>query len=174
MSKIVKTSPLRRRRAAITAGAALALAALPRAGLAADTQPAWQGIATTTAATTPQCAGVGGGVLGDAGVSVFRPKIKSTDTNTFLSFVFLRAAFTIENTSEATVHQMHGAGNDEVFGVNGRAKFFEGIGTYSLTIAPAAIIASTPSITIVGKINNWFGVAGCNVTFRGVYGPHID
>lgn len=173
MSKIVKTSPLRRSRTA-AAGAALALAAFARAGLAADTQPAWQGIVTTTAATTAQCAGTGGGLPGDAEVSVFRPKIKTTDTNTFLSFVFLRAAFSLENTSEMTAHQMHGAGTADVFGVNGRGKFFEGIGTYSLTIAPAAIVATTPSITIVGKINNWFGVAGCSVTFRGVYGPRID
>lgn len=156
--------------AAVAAGGA-ALASLPGAALALDTQLSWQGIAETTASTTAQCAGVGGTVPGDISVSVFRPKIKSTDTNTFLSFVFTRGAFTLENITEAKERQMHGSGSDDIFGVNGRAKFFEGTGTYSLTITPAVVVASTPIVTISGKINNFFDVAGCNVTFKGVYGP---
>ena len=165
------------RPAAMAAGGiALALASAPGAALALDTQAVWQGIATVTSSTTAQCAGVGGTVPGDAQVSVFRPKIASTDPNTFLSFVFFRSAFTLENTSEAMVHQMRGSGKDDVFGVNGRAKFFEGVGSYSLTITaspPGPVTAATTAVTISGKINNFFDVVGCNVSFEGVYGKRI-
>ncbi len=176
MPKTIAAKLLRRLRWATMAagGAALASASLPGAALALDTQLAWQGIATTTASTTAQCAGVGGTVPGDVSVSVFRPKIKTTDPNTFLSFVFVRGAFTLENITEAKARQMHGSGSDDIFGVNGRAKFFEGTGTYSLTVTPAVIVASTPVVTISGKINNFFDVAGCDVTFKGVYAPRID
>lgn len=163
-------------RRSIAAGGIMLLGSvfLPATALALDTQAAWQGIATVTAETAAQCAGVGGTTVGDAMVSVFRPKIASTDTATFLSFVFLRAAFTVENTNESTIHQMHGAGNDDIFGVNGRAKFFEGTGTYSLTISPAAVVVTTPVITVTGKINNFFDVVGCDVTFTGVYAKRVD
>jgi hypothetical protein len=147
---------------------------LPATASALDTQAAWQGIATVTASTAAQCAGVGGTTVGDAMVSVFRPKIASTDTNTYLSFSFLRATFTVENTSESTIHQMHGAGNDDILGVDGRAKFIDGTGTYSLTINPAMVVATTAVITITGKINNYFDVTGCDVTFTGVYAKRVN
>jgi len=175
MPKNIDAKTLRGRRlAAIAAGGiSLALASLPGAALAADTQLAWQGIITITASTTACSSNLAAG-LGDPVVSVFRPKIKSTDSNSFLSFHFFRSAFTLENTSESTVHQMHGSGNYDGFAVDGRALFFDYTGTYSLTITPAAIVASTPVVTITGKINNYFDTAGCNVTFEGVYGPYID
>ncbi|MGH7047229.1 MAG: hypothetical protein ACREE2_12680 [Stellaceae bacterium] len=148
--------------------------ALPGTAIATeDTHVAWQGIATTTASTSAQCAGVLESVLGDAYVSVFRPKTSSTDTNTYLSFALLRAAFTLENLSESTAHQMHGSGSDEIFGVDGRAKFFEGTGTYFLSISPAAITASTPVVTITGKISNFLNTPGCDVTFTGVYAKRV-
>ncbi|HEY3911739.1 MAG TPA: hypothetical protein VGM07_17910 [Stellaceae bacterium] len=115
-----------------------------------------------------------GSAVGDTEVSIFRPKILSTDTKTFLSFVFLRAAYTWENTSESTVHQMHGSGNYESFGVNSRAKFFDDTGPYSFAVTPATITASTPVITITGTIKDYIDVPGCTVTFKGVYAPRID
>ncbi len=165
MLKTIEGKPSRVCRPAVMAvgGASLALVSLvslPGTALALDTQAAWQGIATVTASTAAQCAGVGGTAVGDANVSIFRPKIASTDTNTYLSFAFLRAAFTVENASEPTVRQMHGTGNGDIYGVNGRARFIDGLGTYSLTISPAAVVASTPVVTITGKINNFFDVAG--------------
>jgi hypothetical protein len=163
-------------RVAVTAagGAALVLASLPGSAFALDSQRVWQGIATTTASTTAQCQGVYGSAVDDTEVSIFRPKILSTDTNTSLSFVFLRAAFSWENASESTVKQMHGTGNYDGFAVNSRAKFFDYTGQYSFTVSPATIIASTPSITITGTIKNYIDVPGCNVTFKGVYAPRID
>ena len=176
MLKITKARAARCSRAA-TVGAGgifLAVASVPGTAVALDTQAAWQGIATVTASTTAQCAGVGGTTVTDAMVSVYRPKIASTDTPTYLSFSFLRATFTVENTSETTVHQMHGAGNDDILGVDGRAKFIDGTGTYSLTISPAAVVATTPVVTITGKVNNFFDVVGCDVTFTGVYAKRVD
>ena len=177
MSPIIAAKPLPRHRPSIAAAGIMLLgsAFLPATAFALDTQAAWQGIATVTASTAAQCAGVGGTTVGDAMVSVFRPKIASTDTTTYLSFAFLRAAFTVENTSKSTIHQMHGAGNDDILGVDGRAKFIDGTGTYSLSISPAAAaVATTPVITITGKINNFFDATGCNVTFTGVYAKRVD
>ncbi len=178
-----KTSRGRRLAVTTAGGISLALVSLPPAALALDSQLVWQGIITVTAATTacasiegaaPGGAAVAGAAPGDVEVSIFRPKIASTDTATFLSWVYLRSAFTLENTSEATVHQMHGAGNFEGFAANSRAKFFDYTGTYSLTVTPATVVASTPVVTITGKITNWFDVPGCNVSFTGVYGPRVD
>ena len=87
-------------------GISLAVVFLPGSALAAP----WEGYATVTA-STPQCSGVTGTNPGDTYVSIFRPKVAVTDSPTFLSFVFLRASVTQENTSESTVHQMNGSGN---------------------------------------------------------------
>jgi hypothetical protein len=90
----------RSRLTTMAAGISLALATLPGAALAAPS--AWEGFATITAAT-PQCsggtgtgAGLDGTATGAIHVSIFRPKIAGTDPRTFLSFVFLRAALTLE------------------------------------------------------------------------------
>jgi hypothetical protein len=175
MLRSVTTKALPLSRSSVAAGGiSLFLALLPTGASALDTQAAWQGIATVTASTTAQCAGVGGTTVDDAMVSVYRPKIASTDTPTYLSFAFLRAALTVENTSEATVHQMHGSGNDDILGVDSRARFIDGTGTYSLAISPASVVATTPVVTITGKINNFFNVAGCDVTFTGVYAKRVD
>jgi hypothetical protein len=134
---------------------------------------AWEGYATVTASTA-QCSGLAGTTLGDTQVSIFRPKIASTDLPTFLSFVFLRAAITQENTSESIVHQMNGSGNYTGFAIGSRARFAQYTGTYNLTITPATITAATPSVTIDGRITNFFNTTGCNVTFEGAYVQRID
>jgi hypothetical protein len=134
---------------------------------------AWEGYATVIA-STPQCSGVGGTAPGDTHVSIFRPKIASTDSPTFLSFVFLRAAVTQENTSESTVPQMNGSGNYTGFAIGSRAGFGQYTGTYNLTVTPAIVTASTPSVTIDGTITNFWNSTGCNVTFEGVYVERID
>jgi hypothetical protein len=158
--------------AAMTAAViSLALVSLPGAARAAAS--VWDGFATVTAATT-QCSGVSGAAPGDTRVSVFRPKIGSTEGPTFLSFVFLRGAVTQENTSEATVHQMNGSGNYSAFEIGSHAGFSQYTGTYSLTVTPATITAATPSVTIDGAIKNYLNVAGCNVTFVGSYAERLD
>jgi hypothetical protein len=157
----------------VGAGACLALASVPRAALAADTQLVWEGYATVTASTI-QCSGHGGTGTGDTHVSIFRPKILSTDTPTFLSFILLRFAETMENTNESTVPQMHGLGNYAASAVDSRAKFDKWAGTYSLTVSPPAITASTPVVLINGNIDSFENVPGCTVTFKGVYVQRID
>jgi hypothetical protein len=184
-----ETQTVRRSRlTAMAGGISLALATLPGAAVAAPS--AWEGFATITAAT-PQCSGINGtgtgaGVDGTATgaihVSIFRPKIAITDSPTFLSFVFLRAALTLENASEATVPQMNGSGNYTGFGIGSRAGFGQYAGTYNLTVVPATITAATPAtisavtdaVAITGTITNFFNTTGCNVTFEGVYVQRID
>jgi len=168
MTKSTQTKALRQTRlAAAAAGTvSLALVSLPGAALAAAS--VWDGF-VTVAAATPQCSGVGGTVPGDTHVSVFRPKITSTEGPSFLSFVFLRAAVTHQNTSEATVPLMNGSGNYTAFLVGNHAAFSQYTGTYNLTVTPAIITAATPSVTIDGTINNYLNVSGCSVTFVGSY-----
>ena len=159
-----------------TAGLIVA-AAVSSAGsalAAGDTQAAWEGYATNTASTAA-CAGIGGTSPSDTHVSIFRPHINVSDTPTFLSMMHLRAAITLQNTSEATVHQMHGSGNYTGYGVNSRGKGFTYTGgTYSLTVTPATITSSTTLVNITGTINNIWNTPGCNVTFKGVYVKRID
>jgi hypothetical protein len=177
MPKNIEAKTTRRPQLAAMAagGVSLAVAYLPGA-LAAPN--AWEGYATVMASTT-QCSGVGGTAPGDTHVSIFRPKIAASDSPTFLSFVFLRAAVTQENTSESTVHQMNGSGNYTGFLIGSRAGFAEYTGTYSLTIIPqpsipATVTVATTSVTINGRITNFFNTAGCNITFTAAYVKQID
>jgi hypothetical protein len=163
----------RRRSAALTAAcAALALLSLPRIVAAADTQLAWDGFLKVTASTS-QCAaaGIGGVAIGAEHISVFRPKILSTDTPTFISIIDQLAAVSFENTSETTIHQMHGSGNYSATAINGKAKAFTFTGTYKFTISPASVTAATTEVGITGTINNYFNAAGCSVSFDAFYAP---
>jgi hypothetical protein len=173
MSKTIEAKTLRGPRLAALAAAviSLSLASLPGAALAAA--GVWDGFATVFAAT-PQCSGVSGAAVGDTHVSVFHPLIGSTATPTHLSFVFLRGAVTQENTSETTVHQMNGSGNYSGFMVGSQAGFSQYTGTYKITLFPATITASTPSVTIDGTINNFLNTPGCHVTFVGTYAERLD
>jgi hypothetical protein len=153
--------------------AAASLAWVLLAGSALAAPLTWEGFATVTASTT-QCSGVGGTTPGDTHVSIFRPKIASTDLPTFLSFVFLRSALTQENTSESTVQQMNGSGNYTGFSIGSRAAFGQYTGTYNMTVTPAPVTALTPSVMIDGTMTNYFNTAGCNVTFEGTYAQRID
>jgi hypothetical protein len=141
--------------------------------LATDTQAVWQGYASVSA-STQQCAGIAGTKVGDNLLSRFRPHIADGDTDTFLSQSFLGTAIAIDNTSEATVHQMNGSGSYMAYVVNSRAKGFTYIGTYSLTVAPPTIVAETPIVHITGTIKNLWNTSGCDVTFTGDYKLRTD
>lgn len=157
------------------AGALVCAVAIATAGSAAakDNQTVWEGYATTTNATAG-CAGVPATGKGSTRVSIFRPHIKATDTDTFLSMMLLRAGITFDNISEASVPQMHGAGNYTAHLINGRAKYISYQGTYKLTVTPAAISATSPIVRINGKLNRWLNTPGCNVTFKAIYVKRID
>ncbi len=159
--------------AAVAGALACAMLAASGPALAKDSQLAWEGYATTTSSTAA-CAGIGGTGKNDTHVSIFRPHIGAKDTDTFLSMMHLRAAITFDNTSESTVHQMHGSGNYTAYGINSRAKGFSYKGTYSLTVSPASVTAATAIVNITGTLKNYFNTAGCNVTFKGVYVKRID
>jgi hypothetical protein len=141
---------------------------------ASDTQAAWMGFIQNTAAT-PACAGVGGSAVGDLHVSVYRPHILATDTPTFLSVVFLRAAFTLQNGSETSNPQMRGSGADTTWIIDGRgaAGAFKGLAYSNIIVTPTppalSVSESTTNITITGTIDSYFNVFGCNVTFKAEY-----
>jgi hypothetical protein len=163
-----------RRITSLAAGlmAAIAISGGP-AFAAGDTQAAWEGYATNTASTAA-CATVGGTGKADTHVSIFRPHINVADTPTFLSMMHLRAAITFQNSNEATIHQMKGAGNYSAFGVNSRGKGFTYTGTYNLSVSPNPVISTTQVINVTGSLTNYFNTAGCTVTFKAVYVKRID
>jgi hypothetical protein len=148
----------------------------PGAGLAADTQAAWEGFVTITASTSA-CAGLGGTGVSDTHVSIYRPHILSTDTVSWLSIVHLRASLALGNLSESTIPQMQGTGSYAGHGLDSRALTYQYSGTnasYSFTITPAVIAETTPVVNIVGTINDFNNTFGCNLTFKGVYVKRID
>jgi hypothetical protein len=172
MLKTIEMNTVRGPRlAAMAGGLSLALATLPGAALAAPSS--WEGFATILT-STPQCSGIGGTNPGDTHISIYRPKIASTDLPTYLSFILTLAAFTHQNTSESTVHQMNGSGNYAGFGIGSRAAFAEYTGAFDLTVTPATVTAATPSVTIAGTITNFFNTTGCTVNFEGVYVERIN
>jgi hypothetical protein len=137
---------------------------------AADTQAAWAGLAEITA-STPACAGVLGTSVGSAHPSTYRPKINSTDTASYVSLMGVEGGLTLENASELTVHQMQGSGNYSATAIDRRALPFVYKGTYTFTITPAAVAASTKVVEITGTINTYFDSVGCNVSFTAAYTP---
>jgi len=141
---------------------------------AADTQAAWEGFMTVTN-NTPQCSGVGGTSVGSTNVSIYRPKIKGSDTNTFLTIMFTRAAIAFQNTSESTIHQMNGSGNYTGAAINSRGKAFSYAGTYSnFVVTPSTVAATTTNVTITGTIGKIWNTTGCDVTFKATYTKRID
>ena len=174
MPKTAEGKKLPVRVVAVTAGGIwLGLALVSPSGSALAAPEAWEGYATVMS-STPQCAGVEGTTQGSTHVSIFRPKIANTNSPSFLSFVFLRAALTHRNASKSTVHQMNGSGNYTGFSIGPRAGFAQYTGTYKLTLTPATIIPTTASVTILDMITNFFNTTGCNVSFEGTYVQRID
>jgi len=144
------------------------------AAVAADTQAAWEGFMQNIA-NTPACAGIGGTAVGDVHVSVYRPHILPADTPTYLSVVFLRATFSLENGSEITNPQMRGSGTDTTWIIDGRgaAGAFKDLAYVNITVTPTppapSVSESTTSITITGTIDSYFNVLNCNVSFKAEY-----
>lgn len=156
-------------RAAFLAAAAFGYAS--SAAPAADTQAAWEGVMENTAASSV-CAtmGVGGTGVGDNHVSVYRPHILSTDTPTYLAIVFTRTEFTLQNNSETTSPQMNGSGADLATIIDPRGKPGTYAGTFSgIVVSPKPVLETTNVVTITGTIDNYFNVAGCNVTFKAAF-----
>jgi hypothetical protein len=138
---------------------------------AGDSQEAWIGVAQVTLSTAA-CAGVGGTAVGSSHISVYRPKIKSTDSITYLSIIGFEAALTLGNESETTAPQMHGSGTYKGSAIDRRALPFSYTAGYNFMITPAPLVtATTAVVTITGTVDNYFNNAGCNVTFTATYGP---
>jgi hypothetical protein len=138
------------------------------ADAAGDSQAAWEGIMeNTTASSVCATMAVGGTGVGDNHVSVYRPHILSTDTPTYLAIVFTRTEFTLQNNSEITNPQMNGSGADLATIIDARGKPGTYAGTFSgIVVSPKPVLETTNVISMTGTIDNYFNVAGCNVTFK--------
>jgi hypothetical protein len=151
-----------------------ALLGLSTAGHAAhDIQVVWEGFVTITDAS-PQCAAVAGTGAGSTHVSIYRPKIQTKDTNTYLSILQLRSATTLQNTDESFYPQMEGPTTYDGQAITGRAKNVKYNGTSSLAITPFPVKANTATVTIAGTIDNYLSTKGCTITISGVYVQRND
>ena len=130
----------------------------------------WQGGAELLSQTSQCVAGVPGFNVGDLAVSVFRPRLASTQPKSALTMLFHRSALSFFNNTGPD--QMTGNGTYTGSWISARATGVPGgtSGTYSFTITPSGTItASTPGLGIVGTITNFAGVSGCTITFAGAY-----
>lgn len=139
-----------------------------------DTQNAWQGFFTVKSSTTA-CAGIGGTAVGDTQVSIYRPKIASTDTASSLSIIHTRAAIVLINANDTANPQMRGSGTYKGQQINSRAKYNSYTSTFTnFATSPTSILASTQYVTVTGTINQFFNNTDCNITFKAVYGKRVD
>jgi hypothetical protein len=105
-------------------------------------------------------------------VSIYRPHLKATDTNTFLSILETKAAATLETAHEASNPQMKGSGAYIGHQINSKAKSITYNGTFNnVVISPSPVSPSTTVVVVTGTINNYFNHAGCSVRFKAVYAP---
>lgn len=165
------TEYLRASATILTIAALLGTSTVGRA--AEDTQLVWEGFVTITDAS-PQCAAVGGAGAGSTHVSIYRPKIQTKDTNTYLSILHLRSATTLQNTDESFYPQMEGPTTYSGQAITGRAKSSKYNGTSSLGITPFPVKADTATVTITGTIDNYFSTKGCTIQINGVYVQRND
>jgi len=153
--------------------------ALAVSGSILSTQPAnaaahnplivWQGgaeIITLNAACTKAAFSVG-----DLASSVFRPRLDPAEPTSAISLTFGRSAMAFFRQGGASNDQMQGTSNYSSPWYSGRVTSTPGgnTGTITLQITPASITENTDAITINGTVNNFFGLSGCTMTFRGAY-----
>ena len=128
-------------------------------GSAAQAAPVvWQGAVTVTYAN-PNCLGAHPAlVLGQAGLSVYRPRLQAGQQDSGITMIFARDAYAFFRTSGAD--QYHGNGQSRVVRINAYAQpayvqpgpnqlAFENL-FHQLTITPSVITAQTQTVKIVG------------------------
>ncbi len=136
-----------------------ALATLP-----ANALTTWQGDVFLKTATGP-CEAQG--ITADTFYrGIYRPaNIDDNGTSMELAFIGTRGAFHFEKTGAFANGSWTSAA------ISARAHLF----SYTATVtaaksAPASPTMTTQAITLSGKIANYFGAAGCTVTFIGTFG----
>ena len=150
-------------------GAALLLGAAA-AGPAAAAVQVFQGQVFVTAVNAP-CTAASAVAVGDHYLGLFRSVLNP-------SFPLIGGGFSLHGQRSAAVYQLPagialpgGAQSKTVpvTGVSSRVGIFAFTSTYTLNIAPAAIVATTPYVTITGTLTNFFDTAGCTVSIRGAF-----
>jgi hypothetical protein len=128
----------------------------------------WQGAATLTSLSSA-CATINH-KPGDSAFSVFRPRLDPAEPKSAISFTFTRSAHAFFRSGGGS-DQMNGAGSYTSPWYSGRVTSTPGgnTGTYNFHLTPATVLATTPVVTIVGTINNFHGIVGCTVGFKGAF-----
>jgi hypothetical protein len=156
----------------IGTAASLALLLMANDATAAVHNPliVWQGGATLTGITFGCRNGAKGLARGDMAVSVYRPQLDLREPKSSLTLIFRRAAHSFFKT---TGGQMNGVGRFSGAWISARATTKRGggavSGIYRFVVTPATAIATTPFVTIDGRITHFGHITGCDITFKGSY-----
>lgn len=105
----------------------------------------------------------------DTARSRYRPRLVSGDPRSaFTHYLGHDHSMLITNASPTA--QFSGSGNYSNRGIDNFAQFSPTqTGAYTFTQSPATITASTDFVTLSGHIDNYANIAGCSLTFRGIY-----
>lgn len=139
--------------------------------------PYWVGAAVVDSATAA-CAN--GGFVGTNDIinSDFRAKtgVTGEPNSPGIMFINPRSAMSLfRSGGSANANTMNGNGTFVGYLLRGNVSTIPNpsqqpfAGTFSFTVSPATITATTQTITVDGTINNWRNVAGCTVKFRAAY-----
>jgi hypothetical protein len=97
--------------------------------------------------------------------AVYRPVING-DTNPGALHLY-QPRHAIRMVDNCAGGQFQGSGAYSALTIGTRGQSLDYAGTYSnVVVKPAAITATTPSLTITGSIANFRDAAGCTITFR--------
>ena len=129
----------------------------------------WQGAAELTSLTAA-CSKLGL-MIGDVGVSVFRPRLDPAEPSSAITMTLERSGMAFFRTGGTSTDQMQGTSNYTSPWYSGRATSTPGgnTGAITLAITPSAITTATDQIMINGMITNFFGTAGCTAKFNASY-----
>lgn len=114
-------------------------------------------------------------VVGDYSTAIYRPKLAGDTQPGALNIIRARFAGAMIDLSAGG--QFRGSGTYDYAQTSSRGGFFTvtNAGRYSdFVVKPATISAATEVVTLVGRITNYLGDAGCNVGVKGTFGKRVD
>jgi hypothetical protein len=147
---------------------AISASAATTAGAASAEALLWDGTVVTTTSTA-QCAALGD--LTGSTRALFRPHLKISDPKAGVILTFDEGGAMVIRATTNT-RQMQGT-NAPYCGIffdpsMGESRTWFG-GTYTFTVTPATVTASTNEVRVTGTVTKFADIVGCTVTFRAAF-----
>lgn len=150
---------------AMTIASAIAVVVPTYSMAVAQTPPvSWQGSMTLVGLNGTACTKIEGLGVGAVAISIYRPKLRTGDQPSSVSFVWNRAAAIYQKST--STGQLNGAGNYNGTQIVTRAGLFSFNGAYNFVTTPAVVTATTVDVTMTGTLTNFQRRVGCTATIR--------